>query len=205
MSYKNLQHYRYTVHRYLDAIWILSSRKNKARSSMYKWLSYKINVDEKMAHVKYFDRAMCRKVIKILRPMYIQLYGKDLDYIRRPDKTKALHEKEVKLEKMYYSNKTSKVYVFYNKPDGRRIGSCWTITIYCKSKELGMNSKVYDYSKTELWLVQKLGVKDLNDVFDFDITLENVAKWIWDSILPCYKVDIKTENGELVVYEEEKD
>lgn len=83
MSYKNVQHYRHTVHRYLDAIWKLGWNKRKARSTMYKMLSEKMNIPFEETHVKYFTRAQCREAIKILRPMYIQLYGKDLDYTRK--------------------------------------------------------------------------------------------------------------------------
>ena len=43
------------VHQYLDAIWMMSNRKGKARTSMYKWLAVQMN-------------------------KYIQLMGHDLDY-----------------------------------------------------------------------------------------------------------------------------
>lgn len=82
MAYKNLQHYRHTVHRYLDAIWLLSSKKASARSTMYKMLSTKMNMDVDDTHVSKFTRAQCREAIKILRPMYIQIMGKDLDWKR---------------------------------------------------------------------------------------------------------------------------
>ena len=201
MSYKNAQHYRHTVHRYLDAIWVLGSKKGKARSSMYRWLANKMNIPEEETHVKYFTRAQCREAIKILRPMYKQLYGKDLDY-KKEIKNASL-ENEVKLENMYYSNKTTKVYVTYNKSSNKRVNSCWYITIYCKTKCLS-DDKVYDFSKIDTKLIQKLGAEDLDKVFDFKITLENIAYWIWEQIIPCYKVEIKTENSELVIYEEDK-
>ena len=202
MSYKNVQHYRHTVHRYLDAIWVLSSHKGKARSSMYRWLANKMNINEEETHVKYFNRAQCKEAIKILRPMYIQLYHKDLEYTKPSEKCS---EEEVKLDKMYYSSKTTKVYIAYDKPDGKRLGTCWYITVYCKSKELNDNGKVYDFSKTDAKLIQKLGMSNLDKVFNFPVTLENVAKWVWEQIIPCYKVEIKTENSELVTYEEDKD
>ena len=170
MSYKNVQHYRHTVHRYLDAIWVLSSKKGKARSSMYRWLADKMNIIEEDAHVKYFNRAQCKEAIKILRPMYKQLYGKDLDYNKMVENVRE--KEEVKFKKVYYSSKTVKVFIAYDKPDGKRLGSCWQITIYCKSKELKDNDKVYDFTKTEAKLVHKLGVSDLDKVFDFNITLE---------------------------------
>jgi len=85
VSYKNVQHYRHTVHRYLDAIWGISSNKGKARSSMYNVLANRMNLSPEETHVKYFTRAQCRQAISILRPMYIQLYGKDLEY-KKEDK-----------------------------------------------------------------------------------------------------------------------
>ena len=83
MSYKNLQHYRHTVHRYLDAIWLVGSSKKKARSTMYKWLSTKMNLDIEDTHVSKFNREQCKQAIKILRPMYMQLYGQDLTYKKK--------------------------------------------------------------------------------------------------------------------------
>lgn len=83
MSYKNLQHYRHTVHRYLDAIWLVGSSKKKARSTMYKWLSTKMNLDIEETHVSKFNREQCKQAIKILRPMYMQLYGQDLTYKKK--------------------------------------------------------------------------------------------------------------------------
>lgn len=83
MSYKNLQHYRHTVHRYLDAIWLVGSSKKKARSTMYKWLSTKMNLDIEDTHVSKFNREQCKQAIKILRPMYMQLYGQDLIYKKK--------------------------------------------------------------------------------------------------------------------------
>lgn len=78
MSYKNLQHYRFIVHKYLDAIWLLSSNRRGARNNMYNFLSNKMDIPLEETHVSKFNRTQCKQAIKILRPMYIQLYGKDL-------------------------------------------------------------------------------------------------------------------------------
>lgn len=78
--YKNTQHYRYTVHRYLDGIWKVSSRKGKARSTMYSWLSTQMDLPEEETHVAKFTRNQCKQAIKILRPKYIELFGEDLPY-----------------------------------------------------------------------------------------------------------------------------
>lgn len=47
---------------------------------MYKLLANRMNLDPEDTHVKYFTRAQCKEAIRILRPMYMQLYGKDLEY-----------------------------------------------------------------------------------------------------------------------------
>lgn len=92
--YKNTQHYRYTVHRYLDSIWRVSSRRGKARSTMYSWLSTQMDLPEEETHVAKFTRNQCKQAIKILKPKYIELFGKDLPY-----------RKENKMAKRPYFNK----------------------------------------------------------------------------------------------------
>ena len=68
------------THQYLDGIWILSNRKGKARTSMYKWLALQMNIPESKCHIRYFNKKQCIKAIKILKPKYIQIVGHDLDY-----------------------------------------------------------------------------------------------------------------------------
>lgn len=81
--YKNTQHYRHTVHRYLDSIWKVSSRRGKARSTMYSWLSTQMDLPEEETHVAKFTRNQCKQAIKILKPKYIELFGKDLSYKKK--------------------------------------------------------------------------------------------------------------------------
>ena len=92
MAYKNVKHYRHTVHLYLDSIWPLSSNPKKARTAMYKWLALQMNMDYYKCHVKWFTRDQCRQAIKILRQKQIQLYGKDLVYERWKEK---MDQKEI--------------------------------------------------------------------------------------------------------------
>lgn len=68
------------VHQYLDAIWLLSNRKGKARTSMYKWLSIQMNIPESKCHVRFFNKKQCEEAIRILKPKYIQIMGHDIDY-----------------------------------------------------------------------------------------------------------------------------
>lgn len=78
--YKNTQHYRHTVHRYLDSIWKVSNKRKNARSTMYSWLSTQMDLPEEETHVAKFTRNQCKQAIKILRPKYIELFGEDLPY-----------------------------------------------------------------------------------------------------------------------------
>lgn len=50
---------------------------------MYKMLSNRMNLEVDDTHVSKFTRAQCKEAIQILRPMYIQLYGKDLTYNKK--------------------------------------------------------------------------------------------------------------------------
>lgn len=108
--YKNLNHYRHTVHLYLDAIWQMGKHKNKARTAMYKWLAIQMNLPESETHASKFNRGQCRQAIKILRTKYIQLYGHDLPYRRKEKfemkiKTTILQEMVAKAIKGASDNK----------------------------------------------------------------------------------------------------
>ena len=81
--YKNLKHYRHTIHLYLDEIWKIGKNNKKARTSMYHWLSVQMNLPKEQTHASLFNRAQCKQAIKILRNKYMQLYGHDIPYTRK--------------------------------------------------------------------------------------------------------------------------
>ena len=95
MAYRNVKHYRHTVHLYLDSIWPMSTNPKKARTTMYKWLANQMGMDYYKCHVKWFTRDQSRQAIKILKAKHIQLYGKDLFW----ERAKERMEKE-KMEEM---------------------------------------------------------------------------------------------------------
>lgn len=75
-------------------------------------------------------------------------------------------------------------------------GHNWIIVIYCKSEELDENGMVIDFVKIKEQ-VMKLDHKNLNEIFDFNPTAENIAKYLCNNIPKCYKVDIiESENNE---------
>lgn len=196
--YKNVNHYRRTVHRYLDGIWLISSNRRKARTSMYSWLSKQMDLPPEKTHVKYFNRDQCRQAIRILRPMYIKLYGKDLPW--RKEK-----------RKMYYVTKqmqltgAHRLTLDYDSKCQELHGHDWKVTMFCKSKTLDTNGMVIDFIKIKENIFDKLDHTYFNDVVDFNPTLENMAKWICDQILPCYKVTIQESEENIVTYEEDED
>ncbi len=196
MPYKNLQHYRHTVHLYLDAIWLASSHKRRARSTMYKLLSNRMDLDASITHISMFNRAQCKEAIKILRPMYIQLYGRDLKY------------KKKKGTKMYYSSKTfdTSVQVRFDGKEQVKVKNFnLTITVYCKSKELNADNCIIDLPKMEKGLRKFLDTECLNDVLGCQPTLERLADYIYEQIIPCYKVMIQNSAGEMVIFEEDNE
>ena len=197
MAYKNVQHYRHTVHRYLDAIWSTSSQRKKARSTMYRLLSNKMNLDINETHVSMFNREQCKQAIKILRPMYIQLFNKDLDW----------KKKNKKGNKMYYSSKSFSTVVnvkFENKTKTVEKYFNLHIVVYCKSMTLNDDGNIIDLDTMEIALRKFLDNKCLNDVLKCQPTLEKLAQYICEQVIPCYKVKISNDNGSEVIYEEDE-
>lgn len=197
MPYKNLQHYRHTVHLYLDAIWLASSHKRKARSTMYKLLSNRMNLDASVTHISMFNREQCKEAIKILRPMYIQLYGRDLNY-----------NKLKKGTKMYYSSKTfdTSVLVRFDGAETSKMKNFdLTITVYCRSKTLNADGCIIDLPRMEKGLRNFLDVECLNDVLGCQPTLERLANYIYEQVIPCYKVKVQNNVGETAIFEEDSE
>lgn len=193
MAYKNLQHYRHTVHRYLDAIWGAAVNKRKARTTMYQLLSNKMNLSKEDTHVSKFNREQCKQAIKILRPMCIQLFGRDLDYVKG------------KKTQMYYCSKTFTTTVmvrFDNVTKSVEKYFHLTITVYCKSKVLNDDGCVINLPLMEKSLRQILDNTCLNTVLNCQPTLERLAKYIYEQVIPCYKVTIRNDKMEEATFEE---
>jgi 6-pyruvoyltetrahydropterin/6-carboxytetrahydropterin synthase len=80
-------------------------------------------------------------------------------------------------------------------------GHNWVITIYCKSKTLNQNGMVFDFKEINTRIKQKLDHQNLNDVFPFNPTAENIAKWVVDNVPNCYKADVQESEGNTASYE----
>lgn len=83
-------------------------------------------------------------------------------------------------------------------------GHNWKIVIHCKSKQLNRNGMVEDFTLIKKKIKSKLDHQNLNEVFTFNPTAENIARWICDQIPTCYKVSVQESEGNTAIYEKEE-
>lgn len=79
-------------------------------------------------------------------------------------------------------------------------GHNWIITVFCKSRHLNKDGMVIDFKKVKDIIHGKLDHANLNDVFKFNPTAENIAKWIVDQIPECYKATVQESEGNTAIY-----
>lgn len=79
-------------------------------------------------------------------------------------------------------------------------GHNWIITVTCEARELDANGMVEDFTAIKRMVQEKLDHADLNAVFDFNPTAENIARWICDRISSCVRVDVQESEGNVASY-----
>ena len=82
-------------------------------------------------------------------------------------------------------------------------GHNWIIDIFCQSKELNEDGMVVDFSLLKSQIQNDMDHKNLNEVFDFNTTAENLAKWICDNVINCYRVDVQESENNIATYEKD--
>ena len=108
---------------------------------------------------------------------------------------------------MYYIKKRleisacHKLNLSYESKCQNEHGHNWIITIYCKSEILNNDGMVVDFTHIKKQVSEKLDHNNLNKVFDFNPTAENMAKWIQKQIPYCYKVEVQESEGNVACYE----
>ena len=81
-------------------------------------------------------------------------------------------------------------------------GHNWNIDIYLKSEALDKNGMVMDFTIIKKKIMDKMDHKNLNEVFDFNPTAENIATWIQKELGDkCYKVCVEESQNNLAIYE----
>ena len=73
-------------------------------------------------------------------------------------------------------------------------------TIYCCSEELNENGMVVDFTHVKRCINDRLDHRCLNELFDFNPTAENIARWIADEVTNCYKVTFQESEGNVACY-----
>ena len=74
-------------------------------------------------------------------------------------------------------------------------GHNWIVQIYCKSETLNQDGMVTDFTHIKKDITSALDHKNLNEVFDFNPTAENIARWICDHVENAYKVEVWDSYG----------
>lgn len=75
--------------------------------------------------------------------------------------------------------------------------------VYCRSKELNVDGMVIDFCQIKQVVKGKLDHQNLNDLFSFNPTAENIARWICDQLPTCYKVEVQESEGNTAIYEKD--
>ena len=73
-------------------------------------------------------------------------------------------------------------------------------TIYCCSEELNENGMVVDFTHVKRCINDRLDHRCLNELFDFNPTAEDAARWIADEVPNCYKVTFQESEGNVACY-----
>lgn len=82
-------------------------------------------------------------------------------------------------------------------------GHNWIVIVHCKSQTLNRDGMVTDFTAIKKAISGKLDHRNLNEIFDFNPTAENIAKWICDHVENCYKVEIWESENNNAIYEKD--
>ncbi len=80
-------------------------------------------------------------------------------------------------------------------------GHNWIITVECRSKELNNNGMVVDFTTLKHLILDKMDHKVLNDVFPFNPTAENIARWVVDNVPHCFRCSVCESQGNTAAYQ----
>lgn len=109
---------------------------------------------------------------------------------------------------MYYISKRLEIagshslHLPYESPCKNVHGHNWIITVHCKSEELNEYGMVIDFKVIKTLISKRMDHKNLNEVFSFNPTAENIAKWVCDTVPYCYKAEVQESEGNLAIYEQ---
>lgn len=103
----------------------------------------------------------------------------------------------------------------YDSPCGNAHGHNWFITVEITGSKLNNNGMLLDFTVIKELIHRKMDHKNLNDVFKFNPTAENIAKWVAEEIdnyldktdghlfTYCSKVRVEETQGNYAEWEAE--
>ena len=103
----------------------------------------------------------------------------------------------------------------YNSKCENLHGHNWIIAVELASSKLNEDGMVYDFTHIKQLITnpisETLDHKNLNDVFSFNPTAENIARWIWDYIngslenvgsdVHCTAVEVQESPNNTAIFE----
>lgn len=107
---------------------------------------------------------------------------------------------------MYYISKRLEIafahhlQLDYESKCSRLHGHNGIVTIYCCAEQLDTNGMVCDFTHIKERIEKRLDHQNLNELFDFNPTAENIAHWIAEQIPNCYKVTFQESEGNTAAY-----
>lgn len=84
-------------------------------------------------------------------------------------------------------------------------GHNYIVIVHCKSRTLNADGMVTDFTKIKRDISGALDHKNLNEIFDFNPSAENIARWICDQVENAYKVEIWESENNKAIYERDED
>ena len=110
---------------------------------------------------------------------------------------------------MYYIKKTIEISachrlcLSYESKCTNMHGHNWIITVYCRARKLNADGMVVDFTEVKRRIQDVIDHANLNEVFTFNPTAENIARWVVDSIDTCYRADVQESENNIASYEED--
>lgn len=80
-------------------------------------------------------------------------------------------------------------------------GHNWILTVECRAAQLDTNGMVVDFTAVKQLVLGTMDHKILNDVFDFNPTAENIARWVVENVPHCFRCEVQESDGNTAAYE----
>lgn len=82
-------------------------------------------------------------------------------------------------------------------------GHNWILTVECRARELNADGMVTDFTHVKQQIADRLDHAVLNDVFPFNPTAENIARWVVDNVENCFRCEVQESEGNTAAYEKD--